>query len=278
MARLEGSLLLVEDNPGMARALIRLLREHCGVSLASTVRAARELLATSSDWLAFIVDEGLPDGSGVDLLAEWRPVFPDTPALVLTGCTEPRVINAVFDLRADYLVKPAEAARVMRFLLQPVAVGVSRQWTPAPSPPDASPLLSCIQRLRELQLGSADARSRYQIGAIVAEVKRRPDLYGARGVPALAAAVGEPEQNLYRYATVAERWSVAEFEVLVSRHARDGRALSWSHAVLIASVDDESTRAGLLQQTLDQSLSVRALAAMLGQGGIGSVPTGSGLG
>jgi CheY-like chemotaxis protein len=269
-------LLLVEDDPPAARALVRLVRGHCEVSLASTVHEAREQLTTGSRWRAFIVDEGLPDGSGVDLLAEWRPVFPDTPALVLTGCTDARVINAVFDLRADYLVKPAEASRVMRFLLQPTAEGVSRQSIPAASPPDGSPLVSCIQRLRELQLGRADARSRYRMGAIVLEVKRRPDLYGTRGVSALAAGIGEAEQNLYRYATVAERWSVAEFEALVSRRGSDGRPLSWSHLVLIASVDPETTRARLLQRALDESLSVRALAVMLSHGGSGSEPSGSG--
>jgi ActR/RegA family two-component response regulator len=256
-------LLLVEDDPGAARALVRLVREHCEVSLAATASEAREQLASGSLWRAFILDDGLPDGSGVDLLVEWRPVYPDTPALVLTGCTHARVINAVFDARADYLVKPAEAQRVLRFLLQPRLQPGSRPSTPAPVIRDGSPLALCIDRLRELQVGQLDARSRYRMGAIVAEVKRRTDLYGTRGVPALATGIGEAEQNLYRYATVAERWTPEEFEVLVSRRGGDGRCLSWSHLVLIASIDDDVARTRLLERVLDDSLSVRALMAIV---------------
>lgn len=269
-------MLLVEDDPDAARALVRLVRVHCEVSLASTARQAREHLARISSWRAFIFDDGLPDGSGVELLAEWRPVYPDTPALVLTGCTDARVINAAFDLRADYLVKPAEPPRVLRFLLQPRLQQPSRPSTPAAQPQDGSPLALCVERIHELQLGRLDARGRYQVGAIVAEMKKRVDVYGARGVPELAACIGEAEQNLYRFATVAERWSPAEFEALVSRQGSDGRCLSWSHLVVIASVDDDAARAGLVERALRDSLSVRALIAMVSREGGGGDGRGPG--
>ncbi len=258
-----GRLLLVEDDPIAARALMRLVREHCEVSLASTATEAREQLASGSPWRAFIFDDGLPDGSGVELLAQWRPVYPDTPALVLTGCTDARVINAVFDVRADYLVKPAEAPRVLRFLLQPKLQRTSRPSKPAPALRDGSPLALCFDRLLELQLGRLDARGRYQMGAIVAEVKRCPDIYGDRAVPTLAAGLGEAEQNLYRFATVAERWCAADFEALASRRGSDGRCLSWSHFVLIAAIDDDAARGALVERALQDSLSVRALTALV---------------
>jgi ActR/RegA family two-component response regulator len=260
-------LLLVEDDLGAAHALVRLVREHCQVSLASTASQAREQLASSSSWRAFIVDDGLPDGSGVDLLAEWRPVYPDTPALVLTGRTDARVINAAFDVRADYLVKPAEAPRVLRFLLQPRIAPVSRPSTPAPVVQEGSPLAPHLERLREIQLGRVGARSRYQIGAIVAEVKRNPELYGTRAISVLAAGIGEAEQNLYRFATVAERWGAADFEVLVSRRGSDGRCLSWSHFVLLASIEDDAARARLIERALDDALPVRALVAIANRHG-----------
>ena len=58
----------------------------------------------------------LPDGSGLDVLALARTLYPGTPALVLTGDTAPATINGAFDLDADFVVKPFDARRVERFV------------------------------------------------------------------------------------------------------------------------------------------------------------------
>lgn len=274
-----GRVLLVEDEPMTARATARMLRQTCAVTWAATAAQARGLLASVAAWRAFIFDDGLPDGSGLDVLCEWRTVYPETPALVLTACTEPRVINAAFDLRAEYLVKPVEPSRVLRFLLHPGPRTVS----PAPlvgggagasRDPDATPLEGCIDRFRELQQGPQDARVHYRMGVIVAQVRRRPDVYGPRGVAMLAASVGAAVPNLYRCATVAERWTEPELEGLLSRTRRDGQPLSWSHLVVLASIEGEAARAMLLERVLSGSLSVRALMAFVQRDGDGSDPVG----
>jgi two-component system response regulator DevR len=66
----------------------------------------------------------LPDGSGLDFLRLVRAANPRVPALVLTGVIDHDVANAAFDLRAQYLVKPATPVQIRDFLQLTVANAV----------------------------------------------------------------------------------------------------------------------------------------------------------
>ena len=110
--------LLVEDEEIAERAMCRLVAPYGELRLARTVREAEQLLSTRDDWGAFFIDLGLPDGSGLDVLAQARQDHPTTPAMVLTGSLEPESINTAFDLGAAYVIKPVQKARVKRFLLE----------------------------------------------------------------------------------------------------------------------------------------------------------------
>ncbi len=84
--RLQGArILLVEDDPGLRAALsIRLENEGCHVTDAATGSAARwSLLSCSFD--AVILDLGLPNGSGLDVLDEVSRAKSLPPVMVLTG-------------------------------------------------------------------------------------------------------------------------------------------------------------------------------------------------
>jgi DNA-binding NarL/FixJ family response regulator len=70
-----------------------------------------------------ILDVGLPDGSGLDVLAHDRKTHPTTPALVLTGDTERETINTAYNLGAAFLVKPVELSAVERFLARAIETG-----------------------------------------------------------------------------------------------------------------------------------------------------------
>jgi DNA-binding NarL/FixJ family response regulator len=109
--------LVVEDEEIASRALRRLLAPYGEMVLAPTARAASSILATPDHWTAFFFDVGLPDGSGIDVLAQARIEHPTTPAMVLSGCLEPGAINAAFDLDADCVAKPVQKSRLVRFLL-----------------------------------------------------------------------------------------------------------------------------------------------------------------
>ncbi len=100
-------LLLVEDDPELGRRLSERLR---GAGFAVELATSR---SEAEDWpdvdrmAAVILDLGLPDGSGLDLLRHWRNRRVETPILILTarGSWQDKVegLNAGAD---DFVVKP----------------------------------------------------------------------------------------------------------------------------------------------------------------------------
>ena len=100
-------LLVVEDDPELGRRLTERLR---AADFAVELAASR---AEAEDWpdvgrmAAVILDLGLPDGSGLDLLRHWRSQRLETPILILTarGSWQDKVegLNAGAD---DFVVKP----------------------------------------------------------------------------------------------------------------------------------------------------------------------------
>ena len=263
--------LVVEDEPFVARALARLVRPFGEAVVARTVRAAKGHVSSGVPWRAFLLDLGLPDGSGLDVLRAVRSVFPRTPALVLTGHLEAELVNAVHDLGAQYTVKPLDDGRVQRFLEE---VGATRS-RPSPGSPGTAPdaeripstLDGCIERLRELLPLRLDPLVRYAMGTIVAEIKANPDKYGNSAVSTAAAALGEDAPSLYRHGTVAERWTEGEVQALLARKGRGERPLSWSHIVLLGTVPSQAERTRLIERVLEEGLSVRELAAIVGHEG-----------
>jgi DNA-binding response OmpR family regulator len=120
----EGRILVVEDDSDICRLLSRELR-----GLGHTVDIARladEALtaARASDYALMIVDLGLPDGDGLDLVREMRRRSIEAPILVLTA--RRRIEDRVIGLSSgadDYLVKPFAVpelrARVTALLRRP---------------------------------------------------------------------------------------------------------------------------------------------------------------
>ena len=115
-ARLRPRYLIVDDNALVAGAIARVLRKFGDATVVGTVEAALRVLAERHRWSAFFLDITLPDGSGLDVLAHARALYPGTPALVLTGDAAPATINGAYDLDADFCAKPFDARRVVRFV------------------------------------------------------------------------------------------------------------------------------------------------------------------
>jgi DNA-binding NarL/FixJ family response regulator len=108
--------LVVEDDPEVGGYLSELLARHGRPTIATSVRDAMVALTKEPSWEAFFIDLGLPDGSGLEVLSVARNSHAETPALVLTGFSDPGAINAAYDLGAAYLIKPVEPARIEQFL------------------------------------------------------------------------------------------------------------------------------------------------------------------
>jgi len=101
-------LLLVEDHPSLAEGLSDALgRAGFAVDHAATLAKARAL-AANADYDLLLLDLGLPDGDGLDLLAELRREQA-VPAIILTARETLNDRLAGLDGGADdYVVKPVE--------------------------------------------------------------------------------------------------------------------------------------------------------------------------
>lgn len=99
-------ILVIEDAPRLLRNIVRTLEES-GYTTASapTLVEATRLLSPSVDLI--VLDLMLPDGNGLDWLAQIRASNNQTPVLILTARDAISDRVAGLDTGADdYLVKP----------------------------------------------------------------------------------------------------------------------------------------------------------------------------
>lgn len=100
-------LLLVEDNPRLVELLTERIRDACWQvdALGNAAEAAEAIRSGVHDLV--LVDLGLPDGNGLDLIRQMRQAGCKVPILIITarGAVEDRIkgLDAGAD---DYLVKP----------------------------------------------------------------------------------------------------------------------------------------------------------------------------
>jgi DNA-binding response OmpR family regulator len=100
-------ILVIEDEQRMGRFIERALSEQSyTVRVVETCAAARDALA-ESPYDAIVLDLGLPDGDGLELLRDWRASRFNEPVLILSArdAVDDRVrgLNWGAD---DYLPKP----------------------------------------------------------------------------------------------------------------------------------------------------------------------------
>lgn len=116
-------LLLVEDDQRMAAVITAILRASGfdDVVTVRTVAAARAALARSLVD-AFLVDLGLPDGDGLELIVELRAGSSTLPILVLTACSEhERIVTALRSGANGFLFKDDLDVRLGRGLRELLA-------------------------------------------------------------------------------------------------------------------------------------------------------------
>jgi two-component system OmpR family response regulator len=123
-ARKDIDVLIVEDDPDQLRlAKLRVAMAGYGVSTAETASALRECLTKESIPDLVLLDVMLPDGDGLDILANIRrnPRLALLPVVLLTAKDAPADIETGLALGADgYITKPyskAALAEVVRYVL-----------------------------------------------------------------------------------------------------------------------------------------------------------------
>ena len=127
MVSAEGiSVLLVEDNPGDARLFKEALKEayaskfdlvHC-----TTLAQALDLLGSTKPDV-IVVDLGLPDGLGIEVVKRTHCRAPAVPLVVLTSRADDALgLQALHEGAQDYLVKgeldPRLLSRALRYAME----------------------------------------------------------------------------------------------------------------------------------------------------------------
>jgi CheY-like chemotaxis protein len=112
-------LLLVEDDARTAQLLSRLFTAHgFEVHTASTVPTALAELGHAP--AVVVLDLGLPDGDGVDVLKAIKLMTPAPRVVVTTGVADPEALERVRALAPDGLLsKPIDAVELIRAITTP---------------------------------------------------------------------------------------------------------------------------------------------------------------
>ncbi|MEU6265291.1 response regulator transcription factor [Saccharopolyspora sp. NPDC003752] len=143
--------LLVEDDDGVADALVDVLAAH-GHQPTRVSRGA-DALTRHRDHDLVLLDLGLPDADGLDVLRKLRRVGP-IPVVVLTARGEERMV--VRGLRSgadDYLVKPVRMAELLARI-----EAVARRGRPAAAAADEVRVGDVLVdlRTRRVRVGDRD--------------------------------------------------------------------------------------------------------------------------
>jgi two-component system nitrate/nitrite response regulator NarL len=115
-------IMLVEDQPDFRRLMVALLARQPDLEVvaeAGSLTEAREHVAEVSFDVA-VLDLGLPDGSGADLISDLRGSNPDAAVLILSASLDPASLERATEAGAsdimDKLSTPGELIGAIRRL------------------------------------------------------------------------------------------------------------------------------------------------------------------
>ena len=171
--------VLVEDDRTQIEVLRRAILDDASLRLVAAVASAEEAMATV-DWNAvdvLVTDLGLPQASGVDLIARVRAAQPRVQALPLTVHDDAQILLAAIEAGASgYLLKNVGPADVLHAIHD-----IARGASPI-SPSIARHLIRAFRRL-PAQVGEAQLTAREeQILAFVAEGASHKEIASSLGL------------------------------------------------------------------------------------------------
>ncbi len=117
------SILLVEDNQDLVIGLQDML-QHDGyaVAVAGTVADAIELVRTHR-FNAILLDLGLPDGDGLEVLKETQRLDPSLPVVIVTAhISRDRTVGSLTEGAYAYLTKPYDREELRHTLRRAIGV------------------------------------------------------------------------------------------------------------------------------------------------------------
>lgn len=137
-----GTILVVDDDPGVREALVTALSARYQVQTAATASAALDALAARRYDL-ILLDYRLPDLPGTSVLHAIKRFFPSTLVILMTGFgTEDVAIQALRGGARDYIRKPVD----LRDLHSRVAALLALRCgeTENPLPPHSNPTTPAV--------------------------------------------------------------------------------------------------------------------------------------
>jgi len=102
------SILLVEDHPAFAEALLRVLNTDKNLTVVAVLDSAEKALEQIADLQVDLVlsDVSLPHMNGIDLVAELHKKYPTLPCVVLSGHLSSEYARRALDAGArGYVIK-----------------------------------------------------------------------------------------------------------------------------------------------------------------------------
>jgi DNA-binding NtrC family response regulator len=122
------NILVIDDDPMVQDTIATFLTEvGFNVHSVSTLAGARESVAAHS-YDAVIIDQLLPDGSGIDLIRELRAAGPDMAIVVITGAADvPLAVKAMQEGADNFLPKPVSFDSLLVFLRKSLEVSSLRR-------------------------------------------------------------------------------------------------------------------------------------------------------
>jgi DNA-binding NarL/FixJ family response regulator len=196
------TVLIVEDEPRTRQRLERAVTRSANLRVVAAVgslREARPVLTRQVDLM--LVDLGLPDGDGVELIREARRTSPKTRAMAITVfADEQHVMRAIRAGAQGYLLKDGSAQYIGNAVLELLAGG-----SPI-SPAIARYLLQTVQqdapRPSDAPIPQLSARE-HEILSLIAKGFRVPEV--AELLKIADRTVTTHVQHIYRKLEVSSR-------------------------------------------------------------------------
>ena len=107
-------ILIIEDDISFCKLLERFLIKN-NYAVTTTFSASEARLAVQNEKFNLILtDLRLPDADGIELLAEFKANYPETPVILMTGYSEvSTAVKAIKNGASDYISKPFNPDEVL---------------------------------------------------------------------------------------------------------------------------------------------------------------------
>jgi DNA-binding NarL/FixJ family response regulator len=178
-------LLIVEDDPALGRSIQRNTRPYFDIITADSVEGAVEAIEHGAELAGAVIDIGLPDGNGFDVVELLRRHDRNLPVLILTGSNDAATINRAHALRVEFVCKPYFSDNLAQF----------------------------VQRT----LSGSQYGDRQQLAAVVAQITTEFKLSHREGQILAFAAEGIPRSRLSEVMGVSENTVKSQVRSLLDK-------------------------------------------------------------